>query len=73
MNAGKLAGIVLIVAGVLALVYGGFSYTKETHEAKLGPIELSVKDKRTINIPVWAGVGAIVIGGALLLLGGKKS
>ncbi len=73
MNAGKLAGIVLIVAGVLALVYGGFSYTKETHEAKLGPIELSVKDKRTINIPVWAGVGAIVIGGALLLFGGKKS
>ncbi len=73
MNAGKLAGIVLIVAGVLALVYGGFSYTKETHEAKLGPIELSVKDKRTVNIPVWAGVGAIVIGGALLLLGGKKS
>ena len=73
MNAGKLAGIVLIVAGVLALVYGGFGYTKETHEAKLGPIELSVKDKRTVNIPVWAGVGAIVIGGALLLLGGKKS
>ena len=48
-------------------------YTKETHEAKLGPIELSVKDKRTVNIPVWAGVGAIVIGGALLLFGGKKS
>ena len=73
MNAGKLVGIVLIVAGVLALVYGGFSYTKETHEAKLGPVELSVKDKQTVNIPVWAGVGAIVIGGALLLLGGKKS
>ncbi len=73
MNAGKLAGIVLIVAGVLALVYGSFSYTKETHEAKLGPVELSVKDKQTVNIPVWAGVGAIVIGGALLLLGGKKS
>ncbi len=73
MNAGKLAGIVLIVAGVLALVYGGFSYTKETHEAKLGPIELAVKDKQTVNIPVWAGVGAIVIGGALLLLGGRKS
>jgi hypothetical protein len=73
LNAGKLVGIVLIVAGVLALVYGGFSYTKETHEAKLGPVELSVKDKQTVNIPVWAGVGAIVIGGALLLLGGKKS
>ena len=73
MNAGKLVGIVLIVAGDLALVYGSFSYTKETHEAKLGPVELSVKDKQTVNIPVWAGVGAIVIGGALLLLGGKRS
>ena len=72
MNAIKIAAIVLIVAGVLGLVYGGFSYTKETHEAKLGPIELSVKDKQTVNIPVWAGVGAIVIGGALLVFGGKK-
>ncbi len=53
-------------------MYGGFSYTKDTHEAKVGPIELSVKDKERVNIPVWAGVGAIVIGGALLLLGGKK-
>ena len=73
MNAVKIAGIVLIVAGVLGLVYGSFSYTKETHEAKLGPIELSVKDKETVNIPVWAGVGAIVIGGVLLLVGSKKS
>ena len=48
-------------AGILALVYGGFSYTKETHEAKIGPIELSVKDKQTVNVPVWAGVGAIVL------------
>ena len=63
----------LIAGGVLGLVYGGFSYTKETHEAKLGPIELSVKDRQTINIPVWAGVGAIVIGGVLLLLGSKRS
>jgi uncharacterized membrane protein YidH (DUF202 family) len=73
MNAVKLAAIVLIAGGVLGLVYGGFSYTKETHEAKLGPIELSVKDRQTINIPVWAGVGAIVIGGVLLLLGSKRS
>jgi hypothetical protein len=72
MNAVKIAAIVLIVAGVLGLVYGGFSYTKETHEAKLGPIELSVKEKQTVNIPVWAGVGAIVIGGALLLFGSKN-
>jgi multidrug transporter EmrE-like cation transporter len=73
MNAAKIVGIVLIVAGVLGLAYGSFTYTKETHEAKLGPIELSVKDEETVNVPVWAGVGAIVIGGVLLLIGGKKS
>lgn len=68
MNAIKILGIVLIAAGALALAYGGFSYTSETHEAKLGPIELSVKEKKTVNVPLWAGVGAIVIGGVLLLL-----
>jgi uncharacterized membrane protein len=73
MNAVKIVGIVLIMAGVLGLVYGSFSYTKETHDAKLGPIALSVKDKETINVPVWAGVGAIAIGGVLLLFGSKKS
>ena len=72
MNAVKMAAVVLIAAGVLGLAYGGFSYTKDSHEAKLGPIELSVKEKETINVPVWAGMGAIVIGGALLLIGGKK-
>ena len=66
MNAIKLVGIALIALGILALVFGGFSYTKETHEAKLGPIELSVKDKERVNIPMWAGIGAIVIGGVLL-------
>ena len=70
MNAIKMAGIALIVAGVLGLMYGSFSYTKDTHEAKLGPIELSIKDKETVNVPVWAGVAAIAIGGALLLFGG---
>ena len=73
MNAGKLLGIALITAGILGLVYRSFSYTKETHEAKLGPIELSVKDKQTVNVPIWAGVGAIAAGGALLVLGRKKS
>jgi len=72
MNTVKLAGIVLIVAGILGLAYGSFSYTKETHEAKVGPIQLSVKDKETVNVPVWAGVGAIVIGGVLLFFGGTK-
>jgi uncharacterized membrane protein YidH (DUF202 family) len=69
----KVIALLLIVGGVLGLVYGSFSYTKETHEAKLGPVELSVKDRQTVNVPVWAGVGAIVIGGALLLFGGRKS
>jgi TRAP-type C4-dicarboxylate transport system permease small subunit len=73
MNAVKIAAIVLIVAGVLGLVYGSFSYTKETHEATLGSIKVSVKDTETINVPVWAGVGAIAIGGVLLLFGSKKS
>jgi TRAP-type C4-dicarboxylate transport system permease small subunit len=72
MNAIKIAAIVLIVAGVLGLAYGGFSYTSETHEAKLGPLELSVSERETVNVPVWAGVGAIVIGGVLLLVGSKK-
>jgi hypothetical protein len=72
MNAIRMVAVVLIAAGVLGLVYGSVSYTKDTHEAKLGPVELSVKEKETVNIPVWAGVGAIVIGGALLLIGGKK-
>jgi len=72
MNTVKILGIVLILAGTLALVYRGFSYTKETHEAKIGPLELSVKEKETINIPTWAGIGAIVIGGILLLVPGKR-
>ncbi len=73
MNAIKILAIVLIVAGVLGLVYGGFTYTKHTDEAKLGPIELSVQHKQTVNIPIWAGVGAIVVGSGLLLFARKKS
>ena len=72
MNAVKLIGVVLIAAGLAGLLYGGFSYTKETHEIKFGPVELSVKEKQSVNIPVWVGVGAIVIGAGLLLIGGKK-
>ena len=72
MNAVKIVAIVLIAAGVLGLLYGGFSFTKETHEAKLGPLELSVKEKETVSVPVWASVGAIAIGGLLLLFGSKK-
>jgi len=68
MSAIKIAAIVLIAAGILGLVYGQFSYTKETHEANIGSLNLSVKDKETVNVPVWAGVGAIGIGGILLVL-----
>jgi LPXTG-motif cell wall-anchored protein len=68
----KIVAIALIVAGILGLVYGEFSYTKDTQEAKLGPFELTVKDKKTVNVPVWAGVGAIVAG-ALLLFARKKT
>jgi uncharacterized membrane protein YidH (DUF202 family) len=68
MSAVKMVGIVLIVAGILGLLYGGFSYTRETHQAKIGPLELSVKDKERVNVPVWAGVGAIVVGGLLVLV-----
>ena len=71
MNPVKLAAIVLLVAGVLALAYGGFSYTKDSTAVKLGPIEMTVKEKKTVNIPMWAGIGAIVLGG-LLLVGGNK-
>ena len=68
MDSMKMFAIVLIVAGGLALAYGGFTYTKETHQAKLGPIELSVKDTETVNIPIWAGVGLMVAGVAMLFV-----
>lgn len=67
MNPTKIAAIVLIAAGVLGLVYGSFTYTKETHKADLGPLQFTVKDKETVNIPAWAGVGAIVVGVVLLV------
>jgi hypothetical protein len=68
MNALKIGGVVLIALGILGLVYGGFSYTKATHEARIGPLELSVSERDTLNVPVWAGVGSIVVGGLLLLV-----
>jgi TRAP-type C4-dicarboxylate transport system permease small subunit len=67
----RMIAIVLVALGVLALVYGGFSYTKQTHDAKLGPLEISVTEKQKVNVPVWAGV-ILVVGGAGLLLTGKK-
>ena len=68
----KIVGIVLIVAGVLALAYGGFSFTKETHKAEIGPLKLSVAEKENVNIPQWAGIAAVVAGVVMLVVGKKK-
>ena len=68
MSPFKILAILLIAAGIIGLVYGGITYTKTTHNAKVGPFEMSMKEKETVNIPVWAGVGAIVVGAALLLV-----
>ncbi|MGK2912930.1 MAG: LPXTG cell wall anchor domain-containing protein [Porticoccaceae bacterium] len=72
MDALKIVAIALIVVGALGLGYGGFSYTQETHQADMGPLHLSIDEKQQVNVPVWAGVGAIVIGG-LLLVSRRKS
>jgi len=73
MKTQQIVAIVLIAIGVLGLAYGSFTYVKSTRTTELGPIVLSVKDKETVNIPVWAGVGAIAAGGALLLIASRKS
>ena len=72
MNPVKIIAILLIVGGILSLAYGGFSYTKETHRADIGPIHLEVAEKERVNIPLWAGIGAIV-GGVLLLVTARKN
>ena len=72
MNSLKGVAILLLVAGALALVYGGFTYTKKTHKAELGPISFAIKDKETVNVPVWAGIAAVVAGGVLLFVNTKK-
>jgi len=72
MSGNKILAIALILAGILGVMYGKFSYTKETHEAKLGSLEMSFKEKETVNIPAWAGMAAIVAGAALLLVRTKS-
>jgi hypothetical protein len=73
MSTVRIAGIVLMLAGAFGLLYGTFSYTKESHKAQLGALELTVKDRETVNIPVWAGVGALVAGGLMLVVPKRKS
>jgi hypothetical protein len=72
VDTSRIAAIVLLVLGALGLAYGGFSYTKETHHADVGPLHLSVGETRHVNIPVWAGAGAILIGGCLLVAGLRR-
>jgi hypothetical protein len=72
MNARKLLGIALLIIGGLTLIYGGFSYTKETHSADVGSLHMSVNETQRVNVPVWAGIGALVAGGLLLAMGGKS-
>ncbi|MFT7115892.1 MAG: hypothetical protein ACI9I0_001099 [Rhodoferax sp.] len=71
MNATRIFAVILIAAGAVALAYGSFSYTKDTTAVKVGPMELTVKEKETVTVPLWAGVGAIVVGGLLLVMGKK--
>jgi uncharacterized membrane protein YdcZ (DUF606 family) len=71
MNGIRMLAVALIVAGALGLVYGGFSYTKETEVAKVGPIELNVKETRSVNVPMWAGIG-LIVAGAVLLIAGRR-
>ncbi|MBP6120394.1 MAG: hypothetical protein KBF40_12545 [Giesbergeria sp.] len=72
MNSIKIVAIGLIIAGILGLAYGGFSYTKDSTVVKIGTLEISAKEKKTVNVPMWAGIGAIVVGGLLLVMGSKK-
>ncbi len=72
MNTTTIIAILLIIAGAAGLIYGQFSYTKETQTAKIGPLELSITEKETVNVPTWAGVGAIAVGVVLLVTGRKK-
>jgi hypothetical protein len=68
----RIIGIVLIIAGTLGLVYGGFKYTGARHSATLGPVAVTVKDRESVKIPVWAAAGAIAAG-SLLLLARRRS
>lgn len=72
MDAQRIVAILLIIAGALGLAYGGFSYTKETHQVDVGPLHMEVAEKQQVNVPIWAGIGAIVVGGLLLVVRRKS-
>ena len=73
MNALRLTGAILIVLGLAGFFTGGFSFTKETTQAKLGPLELTVKGKESVNVPQWLSLGAIALGAVVLVLGFRKN
>ena len=72
MNAAKITGIILILIGLAGLFTGGFSFTKNTTAAKIGPLELKVQEKESINIPQWLSLGALALGGLVLVIGFRK-
>lgn len=72
MNSMKLVALVLFVAGALALAYGGFTYTKDTHDADIGPIHMSIDEKEHVSVPLWAGIGLMVLGGVVFVVGNKR-
>jgi len=67
----KILGVLFLVAGVLVLVYHGFSVPRQ-RDAKLGPIEVSMKQSERVEIPSWVGVACVAAGGGLLLWSGQK-
>jgi hypothetical protein len=73
MNAARITGIILIVLGLVGFFTGGFSFTKDTTAAKIGPIQLTVKEKESVNIPQWLSLGALALGAVVLAAGFRKS
>jgi hypothetical protein len=73
MSATRLIGILFVVAGILALAYGGFTYTRHTSTADVGPVHVSVRHRATVDVPIWAGIGIIVLGGVLIGIGDRRT
>ncbi len=72
MNIVRIIGVGIMVLGVLGLIYGGFTYTKETEKKKFGPVEFSMKDQERVNVPIWASIAAVAVGGVLVMAGKKR-
>lgn len=68
----RILGIIVLVLGVLALAYGGFTYTTEETAAEIGPLELNVERQNRVNVPLWVGVAGVIAGIAMIALGGSR-